>query len=119
MSQNSALVEDVALPDLEAYRLQARGWLADNMTRRVGPPEHHEVEYYTPEVMAAGRALQRRVYEAGYAGISFPKAYGGQGLPGQYEAVFVEEAKDYAALRRWARRFYPADSFGDGHHTDE
>jgi len=26
----------------------------------------------------------------------------------------VEEAKNYAALRRWARRFYPADTFADG-----
>ncbi len=26
----------------------------------------------------------------------------------------VEEAKNYAALRRWARRFYPSDSFDDG-----
>jgi phenylpropionate dioxygenase-like ring-hydroxylating dioxygenase large terminal subunit len=25
----------------------------------------------------------------------------------------VEEAKDYAALRRWARRFYPPDTFAD------
>ena len=53
MSQNTALAEDVAIPDLEAYRLEARAWLRDNMERRVGPPERHEVEYYTPEVMAA------------------------------------------------------------------
>jgi hypothetical protein len=26
----------------------------------------------------------------------------------------VEEAKDYAALRRWARRFYPADEAAGG-----
>jgi len=95
MSANSALAEDVTVPDLEAYRLQARAWLDDNMTQRVGPPEHHEVEYYTPEVMAASRALQRLVYEAGYAGISYPKAYGGQGLPVQHEAAYLEEAKNY------------------------
>ncbi len=95
MSQNTALAEGVAIPDLDTYRLEARAWLHDNMERRVGPPERHEVEYYTPEVMAASRVLQRRTYEAGYAGITYPKAYGGQGLPGAYEAAFVEEAKDY------------------------
>jgi alkylation response protein AidB-like acyl-CoA dehydrogenase len=86
---------DSAIPDLEAYRVQARTWLTDNMERRVGPLEHHEVDYYTPEVMARGRALQRRLYEAGYAGITFPKEYGGQGLPAEYEAAFFEEAKDF------------------------
>ncbi len=95
MTQNTALAESGALPDLEAYRLEARAWLRDNMERRVGPPERHEVEYYTPEVMAASRVLQRRVYEAGYAGITYAKAYGGQGLPAAYELAFTEEAKDY------------------------
>ena len=36
----------------------------------------------------------------------------------EHPSFAVEEAKDYAALRRWARRFYPADSFGDGRHSD-
>ena len=27
MSQNTALAEDVAIPDLEAYRLEVRAWL--------------------------------------------------------------------------------------------
>jgi phenylpropionate dioxygenase-like ring-hydroxylating dioxygenase large terminal subunit len=36
----------------------------------------------------------------------------------EHPSFAAEEAKDYAALRRWARRFYPADSFGDGPHAD-
>ena len=32
----------------------------------------------------------------------------------EHPSFAVEEAKDYAALRRWARRFYPADSFVTG-----
>ena len=42
----------------------------------------------------AGRC-NAALYEAGYAGITFPKEYGGQGLPAAYEAAFFEEAKDY------------------------
>jgi alkylation response protein AidB-like acyl-CoA dehydrogenase len=95
MTKTNASEIETAMPDLETYRYQARDWLANNTERREGPPEHHEVEYYTAEVMAKGRALQRRVYEAGYAGISFPKEYGGQGLPSDYEAAFLEEAKDF------------------------
>jgi len=95
MTETNASAGVTAIPDLEAYRGQARNWLANNMERRVGPPEHHEVDHYTPAVIANSRALQRRVYEAGYAGISFPKEYGGQGLPSAYEAAYNEEAKDY------------------------
>jgi alkylation response protein AidB-like acyl-CoA dehydrogenase len=82
-------------PELEDYRSRARHWLADNLDRRAGPPVHHEVEYYTPEVMTTNRALQRRLFDAGYAGISWPKEYGGQGLSVAHEAAFVQEAMGF------------------------
>ena len=47
--------------------------------------------------MAANRALQRRLFEGGYAGITWPKEYGGQGLPGEYESAFSDEAAGYVA----------------------
>src|ERR1700728_2732815 len=84
-----------ALPDLEQYRQQARTWLAEHLEPRDGPPQYHEVDYYTPEVIAANRALQRILYDGGYAGITWPVAYGGQGLPDEYATVFTEEAKGY------------------------
>lgn len=85
---------DVA-PDLDEYRNQARTWLAQHLEPRQGPALRHEVEYYTPEVMAANRAIQRTLYEAGYAGISWPKEYGGGGLPVAYEIAFAQEAQGY------------------------
>lgn len=84
-----------AVPDLDEYRRTARAWLEANMERRRERPAHHDVDYYTPEVMAANRALQKRVYEAGYAGISWPARYGGQGLPTAYEAAFTDEAEGF------------------------
>ena len=84
-------------PPLEDYRAQARRWLADHLPRAGRlRPERHEIDYYTPEVMAANRALQRPLFDGGYAGITWPKAYGGQGLPVSYEGAFLEEATDYA-----------------------
>jgi alkylation response protein AidB-like acyl-CoA dehydrogenase len=82
-------------PDLDEYRRRARSWLEATMARRDGPPLHHDVDYYTPEVMSANRALQKVVHDAGYAGISWPVEYGGQGLPPVYEAAFADEAKDF------------------------
>jgi alkylation response protein AidB-like acyl-CoA dehydrogenase len=81
--------------NLDAYREGARSWLADNLERRAGPIERHDINYFTPDVMAANRALQRRVFEGGYAGITWPKEYGGGGLPASFEAAFLDEARDY------------------------
>jgi alkylation response protein AidB-like acyl-CoA dehydrogenase len=81
--------------DLEEYRTTARTWLAANLERRDGPVIAREVEYYTPEVMATNRALQRRVFEAGYAGIPWPREYGGQGLTAEHESVFFQESADF------------------------
>ncbi len=92
---------DLTTPDdaeqeaLEEYRRDARAWLAENMPRREGPEPDHGIDYYTPEVMAANRALQRRLFEGGYAGITWPTEYGGQGLPSAYESAFVDEASDF------------------------
>jgi alkylation response protein AidB-like acyl-CoA dehydrogenase len=83
------------LPDLDQYRDQARTWLSEHLEPRRGPVVRHEVEYYTPEVMAASRAIQRTLYEAGYAGISWPKQYGGAGLPVSYEVAFAQESQGY------------------------
>lgn len=82
-------------PDLETYRRQARSWLAAHLERRTGPPVPHGIGYYTPEVMQANRALQRTLHQAGYAGISWPREYGGQGLPVEYATVFQDEARHY------------------------
>ena len=83
------------LPDLDQYRRQARSWLESTLERHDGPLLHHDVDYYTPEVMAANRALQKELHEAGYAGIAWPAEYGGQGLPPVYEAAFADEAKEF------------------------
>ncbi len=84
--------EDEALRD---YRRTARAWLSEHMPRRDGPDQGHDVDYFTPAVMATNRALQRRLFEGGYAGITWPKEYGGQGLPSAYEWAFVDEAADF------------------------
>jgi alkylation response protein AidB-like acyl-CoA dehydrogenase len=84
-----------ALPDVHEYRAQARAWLTENFERRTTTWHLREVGYYTPEVMEASRALQRKLYEAGYAGISWPRAYGGGGLPTEYESIFDEESQGF------------------------
>jgi alkylation response protein AidB-like acyl-CoA dehydrogenase len=80
---------------MESFRERARTWLAENMQRQIDPPTFHDIEYYTPDVIGTNRALQRKLFAGGFAGISWPKEYGGQGLPSKYDAVFSREAAAY------------------------
>jgi alkylation response protein AidB-like acyl-CoA dehydrogenase len=92
-------VPEQALPerlDVEEYRRRARAWLEANMQRREGPAVPlMEVADKTQEEIAGERALQRRLYEAGYAGITWPASCGGQGLPQEYQDAFDAEARHF------------------------
>jgi alkylation response protein AidB-like acyl-CoA dehydrogenase len=84
--------------DIDAYRRHARAWLEDNLERRVDSPDQanlFEAVERSADELAAQRALQRRIFEAGYAGISWPREYGGQGLSREHEIAFQEEAEDF------------------------
>jgi alkylation response protein AidB-like acyl-CoA dehydrogenase len=84
-------------PDLETYRRQAREWLSANLEER-DPNEPRNLrggEHHTREDLLPERALQRKLYEAGYAGITWPTEYGGQGLGPEYERAFAEESRSF------------------------
>jgi len=83
-------------PDIDEYRRQARVWLEANL--RPGADAQVPLMKMTDKSEAeltAERALQRRLYQAGYAGISWPAEYGGQGLPREYQDAFAAEARGF------------------------
>lgn len=86
-----------ASEDIEAYRRRARAWVEANLERRAEPegPAYLRGEDKTPESIAPERALQRRLYEAGYAGIGWPREFGGQGLSARHERAFEQEARGF------------------------
>lgn len=76
------------MSDLDAYRATVRAWLAGHAAEfgveaRRGLSE--------PEDLALARRWQRTKYDAGHAGISWPKIYGGGGLTELEQAIFAEE----------------------------
>src|SRR5947208_2186603 len=80
--------------ELEQYRALARAWLAENLpVRDSRAPTRGDV---SPDEVAAARAVQRKVYEAGYLGINVPEQYGGQGLTGEHQRIWNEESAGYA-----------------------
>ncbi len=84
--------------DLETFRRQARAWLETSLDRRDAGASARRlrgVDHKTVEGIKEQRAIQRRLFEGGYAGISYPAEYGGRGLSVAHERVFNEEAGGY------------------------
>ncbi|KAB2371608.1 acyl-CoA dehydrogenase family protein [Actinomadura montaniterrae] len=72
----------------EDYRARVRAWLAANAPGPVAglPPD---------ELLAAAKRFQAALYEAGFAGITWPEEVGGQGLGTAEQQIFAEEAAEY------------------------
>jgi alkylation response protein AidB-like acyl-CoA dehydrogenase len=83
--------------DIDQFRREARAWIQANLDpRRPGMrTARGGSDARTHEDIAEARALQRRLFDAGYAGISFPVECGGRGLTAAHERAFREEAADY------------------------
>ncbi|GAB2993986.1 acyl-CoA dehydrogenase family protein [Mycobacterium bourgelatii] len=76
------------------FAARARVWLADNMPRldpNVVPRAGRDDE----GAWQRARELQQRLYAGGFAGICFPREYGGLGLDVAYQKAFDAEAVDY------------------------
>ena len=80
--------------ETEEFRARARAWLADNAPRRSDGDDAEDTGDQAG--VAAQKAFQARLYDAGFVGITWPKEYGGQGLTGAEQAAFGEEARPYA-----------------------
>jgi alkylation response protein AidB-like acyl-CoA dehydrogenase len=86
---------------VDEYRAQAREWLAAHLPRRAAGADaaaaaaRRGMHEFTKEQIDAERPKQKFLHEAGYAGITWPVEYGGQGLSSAHERAFLEEAASY------------------------
>ncbi len=80
---------------VEDFRTEVRAWLEANLERKPAGSAPRGNEAVTDAEVAASRIIQRQLFDAGYAGISFPTEYGGRGLTAEHERVWREEARSY------------------------
>lgn len=66
------------------FRARARAWLQTNVPGSLRPPKG-------PAASAFDRAWQRKLYEHGWAGVTWPKEYGGLGLSSYQQVIWYEE----------------------------
>lgn len=74
----------ISTPELDAFRERCRAWLQENVPARPWPLEGEALRDFD-------LAWQRRQYEGGWAGVSWPGDYGGLGLSVLEQLVWYEE----------------------------
>jgi alkylation response protein AidB-like acyl-CoA dehydrogenase len=72
-------------PEEAAFRARVRAWLAEALPT-LPWPEPADLADKLP----FWRQWQKLLFEAGYAGMSWPREYGGQGTDAKIRAVFSE-----------------------------
>jgi alkylation response protein AidB-like acyl-CoA dehydrogenase len=74
-------------PTEAAFRTDLRAWIESNL------PEGWSDRPARPGRMDenVSRGWSRKLFEAGYAGLTWPKEYGGAGAPYTHQAIFLEE----------------------------
>jgi alkylation response protein AidB-like acyl-CoA dehydrogenase len=81
------------MESVEDFRLRARAWIKANL----GPIQPWDLDQNCEndeeelKAVARDRALQRKLFDGGFAGICFPREYGGQGLTPEHNRAFNEE----------------------------
>src|SRR5882724_1728673 len=85
---------------VDEFRAKAREWLAANCARKdaaaiAATGSLRGLHEFTKDEIDAERPKQKRLYEAGFAGITWPREFGGQGLSPLHERAFMEESRGY------------------------
>jgi alkylation response protein AidB-like acyl-CoA dehydrogenase len=79
---------------VEEFAARAKTWLAENMPR-VDPANRPDADRGESGPWLRARELQKRLYAGGFAGICFPREYGGLGLPMAYQKAFDNASREY------------------------
>lgn len=93
MTETTSVPTETSEP-VEEFAARARAWLADNMPR-IDPDNPPEADRGDEAPWLRARELQRKLHDGGFAGICFPREYGGLGLPIAYQRAFDNESRNY------------------------
>jgi alkylation response protein AidB-like acyl-CoA dehydrogenase len=99
VTEHDMRVDDDEIEDVESFRQRARAWIRANLGPAV--PDHvvgtfnvvseeDELAYLVHD-----REIQRRLFDAGFAGICVPRDYGGRGLTPAHQRVLNDELVGY------------------------
>jgi alkylation response protein AidB-like acyl-CoA dehydrogenase len=89
---------EAAQESVDEFRRRAREWLATNVPTRESAAAARPRGAHGGRLFGGQRELQKAAFDAGFAGITLPAEYGGQGLTPAHEAAFGEESSRYVMI---------------------
>jgi len=86
-------------PEQEAYRMELRNWLEANLPEDLKTDDNHSMVPSSPEEFKKRQAFQKKLAQARWIGIWWPREYGGRGA-GIIEQTIYDEEYDRARAPR-------------------
>jgi alkylation response protein AidB-like acyl-CoA dehydrogenase len=114
----------------ELFRAEVRAWLEAHAPAKGGAGDFSSIHAVSAQTIEEYRRRerdafeltcrwQRKLFDAGYAGRSWPKEYGGQGAPGWQDDVVAQEQSRYGVSTKMlaiALEMLPSVLFAHGTH---
>jgi len=88
------MVTPIETETVDEFAGRAGEWIAANLSP-IDPHNPPVADRGNDNAWTHARGLQKRLYEGGFAGICFPREYGGQGLDYAYQQAFNAKAIGY------------------------
>ena len=124
----AAVAQDSGTERPEVFRARVRVWLDEHAPRKGEPGDFsaaHLISAHTPEqyeqserdALTVTKTWQRRVFDAGFAGLSWPREYGGTEGPTWLDEIVAEEQSRYGVSTKMlaiALEMVPPVLFGHG-----
>jgi alkylation response protein AidB-like acyl-CoA dehydrogenase len=83
------------IEDLDTFRARTREWIVANLEPLNGADPFLGHARDEADQVVRAKAVQRKLWDGGFAGLCYPVDYGGQGLPPEYQQAFNEESRGY------------------------
>ncbi len=88
-----------AFEDLDSFQARAKEWVTANLEPLNGADPYLGHATDDADHVVRTKAIQRKIWDAGFAGLCYPVEYGGRGLPVDYQDAFIEVSYGYELPR--------------------
>nr|MDT0663911.1 acyl-CoA dehydrogenase family protein [Micromonospora sp. DSM 115978] len=84
-----------SLKSLDLFKARVEAWAAENLEPLGDAGPHTGLAKDDADQVVRAKAIQRKIWDAGFAGLCYPVEYGGRGLPAEYQNAFNEATHGY------------------------
>ena len=85
--------------DLGTFHARAKEWVTANLEPLDGADPYLGHATDDADHVVRAKAIQRKLFDAGFAGLCYPVEYGGRGLPAEYQDAFIDVTYGYELPR--------------------